>query len=294
MRFSVYPGCSMEATALSYLKSMNAVMKVLDVQLEEIPDWNCCGASVASGVVGEFPQQVMTARNLALAEKNGLDILVGCSSCYMNMGLTNKRFQEDAHFAEKANKALAAGGLHYNGTLKVRQIVDALVNDVGLDTIQGKVKRPLKGLKVAGYVGCQTVRALPWEYDNPERPVLLDQLVEALGATAVPFPLKASCCGSSNSIAQTEIVLEYSKAILDSALENQAQLMVTPCPMCQMNLDCFQTMINKEYKTTYKMPILFITQLMAIAFDLPAADQALKYCINSPQEALGAVAGGKA
>lgn len=289
MRFSFYPGCSMEATALGYLKSMEATIKALDVELEEIPDWNCCGASVASGVIGDFAQQAMTARNLAMAESKGLDILVACSSCYMNMGGTNKKFLEDENFAKRANEALAAGGIKYSGTLKVRQIVDILVNEVGLDAIKKRVKRPLKGLKVAGYVGCQTVRSIPWDYDNPERPVLLDKIIEALGATAVPFPKKASCCGSSHSIAQTEIVLEACKSIIDSALENEAMLMITPCPMCQMNVDSFQPMINKAYKTDYKMPILYLTQLMAVAFDLPKNEQALSYCITSPYEALAKI-----
>ncbi|GBF34493.1 CoB--CoM heterodisulfide reductase subunit B [Desulfocucumis palustris] len=293
MRYSVYPGCSLEATALSYMKSLEPVAEALGMHLEEIPDWNCCGASVASGVVGDFAQQVMTARNLALAEEKGLDILVACSSCYMNMGLTNKRFKDDAHFAKLANEALAVGGLKYNGTLRVRQIVDALVNDIGLDKIKARVKRPLTGLKVAGYVGCQTVRALPWEYDDPERPVLLDQLVEALGATAVPFPMKARCCGSSHAIAQTEIVLDCSREILESARSNGASMMVTPCPMCQLNIDAYQGMINKTYNTNYAIPTLFITQLMAIAFDLPPEASALKYCIVSPYEALAPLGVGK-
>ena len=293
MRYSVYTGCSMEGNAISYLKSMEAVAEALDIHLEEIPDWNCCGATVASGVVGNFTQQVMTLRNFALVEDKGLDILVGCSSCYMNLGLANKHFKEDPHFAGMANEALAAGGLKYNGTLNVRQIVDVLINDVGLDKIKARVKRPLTGLKVAGYMGCQTVRALPWEYDDPERPVLLDRLIEALGATAVPFPMKARCCGSSHAIAQPEIVLDYSKEILESAASNGAVMLVTPCPMCQLNIDAYQGMINKAYKTNFSLPILFITQLMAVAFDLPPANAALEYCIVSPYEVLAPLGAGK-
>jgi heterodisulfide reductase subunit B len=283
----------MEGTAVSYLKSMEAVAEALDIHLEEIPDWNCCGASVASGVVGDFTQQVMTLRNLAIAEEKGLDILVGCSSCYMNLGLANKHFKEDQHFADMANDSLAAGGLKYNGTLKVRQIVDILINDVGLEKIKACVKRPLKGLQVGGYVGCQTVRALPWEYDDPERPMLLDRLIEALGATAVPFPMKARCCGSSHSIAQTEIVLDCSKEILESAASNGASMLVTPCPMCQLNIDAYQGMVNKAHKSNYALPILFITQLMAIAFDLPPVTAGLKYCIVSPYESLAPLGVGK-
>ncbi len=293
MRYSVYPGCSMEGPALFYLKATEAVAEALGVHLEEIPDWNCCGAAEVSGVVGEFTQQVMTARNLAIAEAKGQDVLVACSSCYMNMALTNKRFKEDPHFAQMANEALAAGGLKYNGTLRVRQITDVLVNDVGLEKIKAMVKKPLTGLKVAGYVGCQTVRALPWEYDDPERPVLLDQLIEALGATAVPFPMKARCCGGTHALAQTEIVLDRSKEILESAAANGASMLVTACPMCQMSLDAFQGMINQNHKTNFALPTLFVTQLMAIAFGLPPAVAGLKHIVVSPYEALAPLGVGK-
>lgn len=286
MRYSTYPGCSMEGSGLPYEKSIDAVAEALGVHLEEIPDWNCCGATIASGVVGEFTQQVMTARNLAIAEEKGQDILVACSSCYMNLAVVNKRFKEDPHFSKLANEALAAGGLKYNGTLRVRQILDIMFNDIGLDAIRSKVKKPLTGLKVAGYVGCQTVRSVPWEYDDPENPVILDQIIEALGATPVPFPMKARCCGSSHNLPQTEIMLDCSKQILESAKLNGAQMIATPCPMCQFNLDAFQGKVNQRHNTSYSIPTLFFTQLMAIAFDLPPAAWALKYCMVSPFEAL--------
>lgn len=286
MKFSIYPGCSMEGTAVPYLKSLEAVAEALGMHLKEIPDWNCCGATIASGVVGDFTQQVMAGRNLALAEAMGNDVLVGCSSCYYSLALTNKRFQEDKHFFDLANQALAAGGLSYKGSIKVRQFLEVVVNDIGFDKIKKLVKRPLTGLKVAGYVGCQTVRALPWEFDDPEYPVLMDKLIESLGATAVDFPMKARCCGSSQSIAAPEIVVEQGKKLLDSALGGGAELMVTPCPMCQLNMEAYQGKVNQTYNASYAMPVLFFTQLMAIAFDLPPAAWGLKYLMVSPFKAL--------
>ncbi|MCL6635198.1 MAG: CoB--CoM heterodisulfide reductase iron-sulfur subunit B family protein [Peptococcaceae bacterium] len=286
MRYSLYPGCSMEGTAVPYLKSLEAVAEALDMHLEEIPDWNCCGATVASGVVGDYTQQVVAARNLALAEPKGLDVLVGCSSCYLTLANTNKRFKEDKHFKEMANEALAAGGLKYNGRLRVRQVLEVFANDAGLDKIRARIKRPLTGLKVAGYVGCQTVRAMPWEFDDPENPVFLDRLIEALGATAVPFPMKARCCGSSQTVPAQEVVLSYGKKILDSAAAGGAQLIITPCPMCQLNLEAYQPQINKAYRTSFSLPVLFFTQLMAVAFDLPPAAAGLKYCMISPLQVL--------
>ena len=286
MKYSFYPGCSLEATAIPYLKSFEAVLEAMDIHLEEIPDWNCCGATVASGVVGDFTQQVLTARNLAIAEKTGSDILVACSSCYLSLATTNKRFQEDEHFAKLANEALAEGGYKYNGTVKVRQILDALINDIGLDKVRARVKRPLTGLKVAGYVGCQTVRSIPWEFDDPENPVTLDQVIEALGATPVKFPMKAKCCGSSQAVAQPDIVLDCSLNILQSAVDNEAELLVTSCPMCQLNLDAYQGQVNQKHGKNFYMPALFFTQLMGIAFDLPAPKWALKYNIVNPEKVI--------
>lgn len=286
MRYSFYPGCSMEGAAVPYRKSFEAVADTLYMGLEEIPDWSCCGATVASGVVGDYPAQVLAARNLALAEPKRFDVVVPCSSCYMNLALVNKKFQEDAHFKAMANNALAAAGLKYKGTLKVRQVIEVLINDVGLDKIKAAVKKPLTGLRVAGYLGCQTPRVLPWKFDDPEQPVYLDRIIEALGATPVKFPLKARCCGSSHSLTRTEVVVNSSHELFQSALKDGAQLMITPCPMCQMNLDYFQGMVKQQHQTHTPMPVLFITQLMAIAFDLPPHAWALKYNIVSPFEVL--------
>ncbi|OAT85939.1 CoB--CoM heterodisulfide reductase iron-sulfur subunit B family protein [Desulfotomaculum copahuensis] len=286
MRYSFYPGCSMEGTAVPYRKSVEPVAEALGMELEEIPDWNCCGATVASGVVGDYTQQVVAARNFALAEPRGLDVLVACSSCFLSLALTNKRFQEDADFHRAANEALAAAGLKYNGTLKVRQILEVMVNDVGIERIRARVKRPLTGLKVAGYVGCQTMRTLPWEFDDPEHPVVLDRIIEALGATATPFPMKTRCCGSSQTLPAEKILMGASREILESAAEGGAQMIVTPCPMCQLNLDSYQGRMNQLLQTSFAMPVLFFTQLMAIAFDLPPESWALKYNIVSPFQAL--------
>ncbi|MHB8156567.1 MAG: CoB--CoM heterodisulfide reductase iron-sulfur subunit B family protein [Desulfocucumaceae bacterium] len=286
MKYSFYPGCSMEATAVPYLKSFEAVAHALDMELKEIPDWNCCGATVASGVIGDYPAQVMTARNLALAEPAGADIIVPCSSCYMNLAITNRKFKEDDHFSGMANEALSAIGLKYSGTLNVRQIIEVMVNGVGFDVIKSKVKRPLTGLRVAGYVGCQTPRVFPWEFDDPEQPVFFDKIIEALGATPVKFPMKARCCGSSHSITKPEITTEAGFNIIKSALEGQADLIAVVCPMCQLNLDAYQGMVNKQHQLSSLLPALFFTQLMAIAFDLPPDAWALKYNIVSPFAAL--------
>lgn len=286
MKYSFYPGCSMEATAVPYLKSFEAAAHALGIELKEIPDWNCCGATVASGVIGDYPAQVMSSRNLALAEPEGADIIVPCSSCYMNLAITNRKFKEDGHFRQMAGEALASVGLKYGGSLNIRQVIEVMVNDVGLDTIKSRVKKPLTGLRVAGYVGCQTPRVFPWEFDDPEQPVFFDKIIEALGATPVKFPVKARCCGSSHSVAQPEITADSCYNIITSAMDDQAHLIATPCPMCQLNLDAYQGLVKERHKLNTSMPVLFFTQLMAIAFDLPPEAWALKHNIVSPYTAL--------
>jgi heterodisulfide reductase subunit B len=270
----------MEAGAGSYTKSLEAVARALDIELAEVPDWNCCGATVASSVIGDAPAQVMSLRNLAMVEGSGLDVVVACSSCYMNLALANRRFQNDPRFRALATKSLAAGGMQYRGKVRVRFILEVIANDVGFERIAARVKRPLKGLKVAGYVGCQSVRTIPWEFDDPEQPVALDELIGALGATAVPFPLKARCCGASHTLPQGEITSSSCRDILESA--GEARLMVTPCPMCQLNLDAYQSEVNKAYGTNFQIPVLFFTQLMAVAFDLAPSTYGLKANIVAP------------
>lgn len=269
MAYSFYPGCSMEATGKAYEVSFNAVKKVLPLEFKDIPDWNCCGATVSANYVGDLPQLAMAARNLALAEPAGSDVVIGCSSCYLNLAWVNERMKLEPEFAAQINEALRAGGLEYNMTLNVRHLIDVLVNDLGLDAIKERVVRPLTGLKVACYSGCQTVRALRRpDFDDVEHPVMLGKLVEALGATAVPFPLAAKCCGGSQQFTNVELIYHLTGKVLESAAQNEADIIVTPCPMCHMNTDVYQKKINSVTGTNYDMSVLFITQLLGIAFGI--------------------------
>jgi len=180
----------------------------------------------------------------------------------------------------KANveEALAAGGLQYNGTVKARHLLDIFVNDIDYDIIRTKIERNLKGLKVASYYGCQIVRPR-FGLDHPEYPESLDKLVASLGSDPVPFPLKSRCCGGSIIISDEDVALDLIKKLLDSAVSNGAECLVTVCPLCQTNLDAYQSSVNKKFKTSFNIPILFFTQLMGIAFGLSDDDLLLKTCI---------------
>ena len=276
MRYYTYfPGCSAsEGGAKAYNWSVQGVSKVLDVNLVELEDWNCCG-STPSGSVDELGAYCMATRNLALAEKRGLDMVTPCSACHVIFNRTNTYLNGYPQFKAKVNEALAAGGLAYNGTVRVRHMLDVLTTDVGYDAIKSKVKKTLSGLKVAPYYGCQVVRP-KFGFDHPENPQSLDKLVASLGAEPVPFPMKTRCCGGSLIISEEDVALDLIHKVLRSASGNGAECLVTVCPLCQTNLDAYQSRVNKKFKTNFNLPVLFFTQLMGVAFGLEEKDLGLK------------------
>jgi heterodisulfide reductase subunit B len=265
--YSYFPGCSAsEGGAKAYNWSAQAVSKLLDIDLAELEDWNCCG-STPSISVDELGALCMAARDLALAEKTGLDMVTPCSACYVVLNHTNTYLKGYPQFKAKVDEALAAGGLEYHGTVKVRHLLDVMTSDVGYDAIASKVKKPLSGLKVAPYYGCQVVRP-GFGFDHPESPQSLDRLIASLGGEPTPFPLKARCCGGSLIISEEDMALGLIRKLLDSARSNGAECLVTVCPLCQTNLDAYQSRVNKKFKTDFKLPVLFFTQLMGLAFGI--------------------------
>jgi heterodisulfide reductase subunit B len=276
--YAYFPGCSAsEGGAKAYNWSAQAVSKVLDIDLAEMEDWNCCG-STPSISVDELGAHCMAARDLALAEKTGLDMVTPCSACYVVLNHTNAYLKEYPRFKAKVDEALAAGGLEYHGTVKVRHLLDVITSDIDSDAIAARVKRPLSGLKVAPYYGCQVVRP-GFGFDHPESPRSLDKLIATLGAEPTPFPLKARCCGGSLIISEEDLALGLIRKLLDSARSNGAECLVTVCPLCQTNLDAYQSSVNRKFKTDFKLPVLFFTQLMGIAFGLEERDLGLKTSI---------------
>jgi heterodisulfide reductase subunit B2 len=286
--YFLYSGCSLEASGVHYLISLEAVAKPLGINLKEIPDWNCCGASISYVGGNELSVEVLAARNMAIAEANGgQDIVAPCSSCYIVLNKVNHKLQEKPALLAQVNEVLAEGGLKYSGQIKVRHLLDVLFNDVGPEKIRSQVKKPLTGLKVGGYVGCQTVRPFG-EYDSVEQPTVQDQLIQSLGAEAVHFPNKIRCCGSGLFLTELEYCYELARDILKDAVDHGAQIISTACPMCQMNLEAYQKKINKALGTNFNIPVVFITQLMAMAFGLGNKAAALDRLLISAGSALKA------
>ena len=270
MDYFLYYGCSLEAGGSHYMVSTEAVAKVLGVKFHEIEDWNCCGASIAYIGANEMQSIVLNARNLALAEaQGGYDIVAPCSSCYIMLNKVNHRLQTEPALLAQVNGVLAEGGLKYSGKLKVRHLLDVLFNDVGLEKIKNSVRKPLTGLKVAAYYGCQTTRPYG-EYDSCENPVTQDEILKALGAEVAEYGQRVKCCGSGIFFTEMDKCASLVRDIIEGAQAGGAEMISTACPMCQMNLEIYQSRVNSILGTNLHMPILFITQLMAVALGLDA------------------------
>ncbi|MBC8263841.1 MAG: CoB--CoM heterodisulfide reductase iron-sulfur subunit B family protein [Anaerolineales bacterium] len=277
MKYTYYPGCSLEATAKEYDLSTRAVMRELGVKLEEIEDWTCCGASAAD-TVSSLLALVLPARNLALAEQANSDgqVVASCTACYVNFRKVEERIRETPELLDTINQALSVEGLVYTGQARVRHLLDVIANDIGPEAIADRVKQPLAGLRVAPYYGCQTVR--PYSpFDAPDLPTSMDRVLAALGAQVHPNPMRAQCCGGTLLTTKREVGLKLVSDLLEAVEE--ADCIATVCPMCQMNLDAYQGLVSQKLGRPVNIPILYLTQLLGLAFGLPEEQLGLRHNI---------------
>jgi heterodisulfide reductase subunit B len=274
MKYTYYPGCSVKSTANLYQESIDAVVPEMGVELEELDDWNCCGATAYMSV-SELMSFAISARNLAMAEKFHRDVVTPCSACYLVLNKTNRYFNDYPEVRKKLGVALEAGGLSYSGNIRVRHILDVIINDVGFEKITELVNRKLEGLNVAPYYGCQIVRPMYYGcgasedneegFDDPDDPVCMDRLIEATGATCVKYSMKTKCCGSSLMGTEEKQALKLCRGLLADAENNGAHCIVTICPLCQLNLDIFQPKVNSLFGTKFDIPVIYFTQLIGLA-----------------------------
>jgi heterodisulfide reductase subunit B len=285
-KLTYFPGCSAHGTSEEFDHTLKLVMKSLDVQMEEIPDWNCCGATSAH-VMTENLALALPMRNLVLAERlENKTMGIACASCYSRMKGTKKHLDENPELAKKINSTVIDEG-EYKGTIDVKSMLQYCFEEIGLDVIKSKVTKSLSGLKVACYYGCLLTRPKDvTNFDSPEYPMSMDLLMEALGAKAMDFDYKTECCGASFSISDTEIVESLSGKILQVAKDSGAHLVVVACPLCQSNLDMRQPDIEKHTGKKFDLPIMYFTQLMALAFGYPEKELKLPKHIVPVEAAL--------
>jgi len=252
---SYYPGCSLHGTAREYDESIRGVSSLLDIQLHELEDWTCCGASSAHCTDEELAFE-LAARNLAIAEKSDRDLLVPCVACYSRFKTAEKEVKEHSrksHFS-------------YQGKVHIQYALDFFCNEPIIEEVKKNRNKPLSGLKVACYYGCLTVRPPKMtgirDYENPQ---YMDHLMELLGAEPIPWSYKTDCCGASLVMTRTDIVKKLCQRILSMAKEAEADCLVTGCSMCQANLDTRQGELEKETGEKYDLPILYFTELMGLA-----------------------------
>jgi heterodisulfide reductase subunit B len=257
----------LEVNSAAYDVSVRAVADLLRIELQEIDDWNCCGATEYFSQ-DELTACAVIARNLALVDPKLDQLIAPCAACFLNLKKTDRLMADDPHLDGKINEALAAGGLTYAaGRVRVRHLLDVIYSDVGEAAVRNKVVRPLSGLRVAPYYGCQWVRPLG-DVDNTEYPMKMDELFTWLGAEVVHYPVKAHCCGGHMTQISEPQAFELIRRLLQSAVDYEADLILCMCPMCQLNLDAYQSRVNGHFKTHFKVPIIFFTQLLGIAFGL--------------------------
>ena len=265
-QYAYYPGCSLESLAMSYHVSSIEAARELGVELKEIEDWNCCGAT-AYFHVDELLAYTLVARNLALAEKENLDFVAPCSGCYKNAYFTNAYLQQDPDLAEHVNFALEEDNLHISGPINVRHLIEVFIEDVGFEEIKKRVSRPLTNLRVAPYYGCQLVRPKK-DSEDVENPQFFEELLSAIGADPVEYGSKTRCCGGSLIITNREAALDMVYKLLQDAANREADVIATTCPLCNVNLELYQKQVNREFGTEFSIPIMYFTQLLGLALGI--------------------------
>ena len=281
MKYAYFPGCSQESTAEEYNQSLKAVARQLDaMELVEIPDWSCCGATPAATVNPLLPY-ALAARNLAMAEDMDMDMVAPCAACYKNMNKASEALNKDAELRAQINATL--NGHQLGRAPAVRHPVDVIVKDVGIDNVP--VAHPLRGLRVASYYGCLITRP-EGGFDDPENPVSMDRLMEALGAEAVDWPYKTKCCGGAIYMTTEDVALALSADILVHVKAAGANAVAVGCPFCQLLLDLYQDKLGALKGTAFNMPIFFFSQLMGLAMGIDRADLGLEKLVVSPYSLL--------
>jgi heterodisulfide reductase subunit B len=273
--YAYYPGCSSKGTGRGYEESLYAVLGALGAGLDEIDDWNCCGAT-AFPAVDQAKSQALAARIFALAEKENpgdetVDLVAPCAGCFRALLKSRDALEQDADARRRTSGALEAIGLSYEGRVQVRHPLDVLVNDIGVERIAAAVERPLDGIRVACYYGCLLVRPYA-PFDDQYNPTSMERLMGAVGAEPVDWPLKTRCCGGSCYCGgpligtMPEATLRLSYTILREARKRGADVVATACSLCQFNLEAFQDRMNREFGDSLEMTVAFLPQLLGLAF----------------------------
>ena len=286
MKYAYFPGCSLESTAWDFDRSTRAVCRALDIELEDIPDWVCCGSTPAHASNAALAV-ALPVLNLQKARLLGHPVMAACASCYARLRTANYKVRSDPAERQRAEQIT---GQPYDGTVAVHHVLDVLVNDFGLERIRAKVRRPLSGLRVACYYGCLLTR--PPEivaFDDPEHPSFMDDLLAAAGAEPVAWPYQTECCGAGLSLTSSNVVSRLGHKLIAMAQQAGARCIAVACPLCQVNLDLRQADARKAHGPLPEMPVLYATQLLGLALGLSADELGLHAATVSAAELVSAL-----
>ncbi len=277
-----YPGCSLKGSAAPYEKSLLAVFGALGQELREIPDWNCCGATAYLSVDQDMAV-AMAARNLAIAQRlEGRDVVAPCSGCFLSLAKANATLAEYPEVRARVGAALGKAGFSYDGRVAVRHPLEVLLTDIGSDALKQHVTRPLKNFRVAPYYGCAILRPYPG-VPSPQAPHALEDLCRIAGATPVDYPNKARCCGGMLTAGVQSVGLRLVEILLGEAKAADVNAIVTTCPLCQYNLEVYQGRIRETRGDGARLPILYFTQMLGMAFGLDDRALGLDQLVRAPQ-----------
>ncbi len=286
MRFGYYPGCTIYGSGKEYHMSTQAVSRALGIDLVELTDWNCCGAS-SSPSLGHDLTFALQARNIAIAEEMGLDILAICNECYNNLSQAVRTFREDKEYRKKINNLMIDTGHKVKGEIRIRHLIDVVYKDVGLESLKSRIKKPLGGLKLAPYHGCLALRPGEIAIDSPERPTTMNHILEVLGAEVVNFDqFTSACCGSSVLLTSEDVALKLSYNILEGAKKERAMAVVTMCPLCHLNLDFKQKRMQKRFEEKLGIPVIYFTQMLGLALGIEPKKLGLNKNITSTKKVI--------
>ena len=286
MRFAYFPGCTLESSGYDYDLSFKYAAKVLGIELVEVKDWVCCGA-LSTNATSHLLSVAVPILNLSHAEREGFDrVITPCPACFSRFKASNVEWTKDSGLREKIDQVSDS---KYRGTVRVSHPLEVFL-EIGLEKIREKVRRKLSGLKIACYYGCLLTRPPEiCQFDQVEDPQSMDSIIHLLGAQPVEWSFKTECCGNAMTLTRSDMVLKLSNDILRGASEAKADIIAVACPLCQANLDGRQGQIEEAYQIRYRIPVLYITQLMGLAFGANAKEVGIQKMITSPQEILGAI-----
>ncbi len=278
MKLSYFPGCTLKNHAKNFEDSALCALETLDVTVQELDRWNCCG-TVFSLTTDDLIHHVAPVRNLIRTKQQDSDKLMTlCAMCFNTLKRSNERVKGSQEDLDIINDLMYREEIKYEGDVEVLHLLEILKNDIKFDNLSQKVSKPLKDLKVASYYGCYLVRPEDIAIDDAENPVILDELMETLGATAIDFPFKVECCGAYQTVDKPEVVADRTNQILSSARKQGAEVVVVSCPLCAFNLDHRQKETVALFPEFKSMPVLYFTQLLAIALGCP--EESLRFDLH--------------